>query len=70
VLPATDGAGARALAAQISEALQAGAETPAAAGGVLAGIAVCPWNARLPAALAAHADVDLYAARGPLAARA
>ncbi len=64
---AMDAADARELARRIAAAVPG---RVAAAGSLLVGIAVCPVNARSAAGLAAHADVDLYAARGPLAARA
>ena len=64
---ARDAAGARELARRIADALPG---RVGSAGSLLVGTALCPVNARSAAGLAAHADVDLYAARGPLAARA
>jgi GGDEF domain-containing protein len=67
IAPARDAAAARELARRITDPLPGRVE---AAASVLVGVAVCPGNARSAAGLAAHADVDLYAARRPLAARA
>jgi sarcosine oxidase gamma subunit len=67
IAAARDAAAARELAQRIGDALPG---RVGAAASVLAGIAVCPGNARSAAGLAAYADVDLYAARRPLAARA
>jgi hypothetical protein len=69
VVPATDAAGARALAARIAEALSARLSSGAAAGGVLTGVAAAPAHGRSAAALTTFAEVDLYAARGPFATR-
>ncbi len=64
LLPGCDGAAARAVAERMVAAVRV--RVPAAPGGVIGGVAVCPWNGRTVPALAAHADVDLYAARRPL----
>jgi len=70
IAPRTDQAGGRTLAARIAE--QVTLDVPAGAWRVqlLAGVAVCPANARTPSSLVAYADVDLYAARAALPAHA
>jgi len=68
--PGTDRAGAERLARQLMRELPAGAgagerRAPLA---VAIGTAICPEDGREPAALAAHADIGLYAARSALRA--
>ena len=60
IAPARDAAAAGELARRIGDALPG---RVGAGASVLVGIAVCPVHARSAAGLAAHADVDLYAAR-------
>lgn len=67
VAPGVDRDGADYLASRIQRALGRYAGHSGRARGVLVGIALCPENARTAPALAAHADVDLYAARAALA---
>jgi hypothetical protein len=64
----TDRAGARVLAQRLADAARAALHRRGRALDVAIGTAVCPEDAREAAALAAHADVGLYAARS--AARA
>jgi hypothetical protein len=61
--PDTDRAGARALAERLSAAVRQLAGRRGASLVVAVGSAVCPEDGREAAALAAHADVELYAAR-------
>jgi GGDEF domain-containing protein len=63
VVPQTDGAGAEQLAERLMRAVSSSASHRGTPLAVVVGIAVCPENGRRAAALAAHADVDLYAAR-------
>jgi GGDEF domain-containing protein len=63
LVPQTDGTGARMLAERLARAVKSLAghrETPLE---VAVGIAVCPDDGLQASALAAHADVGLYAAR-------
>lgn len=68
--PGTDRAGARALAERLSAAVRRLATRRGASVEVDVGTAVCPEDGRQPAALAAHADVELYAARSSAGAAA
>ncbi|HYM53815.1 MAG TPA: hypothetical protein VES97_00520, partial [Solirubrobacteraceae bacterium] len=62
--PHTDRAGAPSLAEQLARAVASAAiRTTGASLEVAIGTAVCPDHGREAAALAAHADVELYAAR-------
>lgn len=61
--PDTDLDGARALAERMSEAVRGAAEHRGEPLLIATGIAVCPADGCAPAALAAHADIGLYAAR-------
>jgi hypothetical protein len=63
VAPGTDRAGAERLAQQLMRELpeSGGERRPSLA--VAIGTAICPEDGREPAALAAHADIGLYAAR-------
>jgi hypothetical protein len=66
--PGTDRAGAERLAQQLTRELAAGGgeRRPSLAAAI--GTATCPEDGREPAALAAHADIGLYAARSALRA--
>ncbi len=64
----TDRSGAASLAERLRRALGTVVEHRGAPLDVVIGTAICPEDGRTPAALAAHADVSLYAARS--AARA
>jgi GGDEF domain-containing protein len=66
--PGTDRAGAERLAQRLMRELSAsgGERRPSLA--VAIGTAICPEDGREPAALAAHADIGLYAARSALRA--
>ncbi len=66
--PETDRAGAELLARQLMRELSAGAGDRGAPLAVAIGTATCPEDGREPAALAAHADVGLYAARSAVRA--
>ncbi len=59
----TDSAGARALAERLARAACATAVHRGQPLGVAVGVAACPAHGDEAATLAAHADVDLYAAR-------
>ncbi len=61
--PQTDGVAARRLAEQLASAARSAASHRGKPLEVAVGIAVCPEDGRQAAELAAHADVDLYAAR-------
>jgi GGDEF domain-containing protein len=63
LVPQTDRAGARGLAERLSHAVASHASYRGAPLEVAIGTAVCPEDGREAAALAAHADVGLYAAR-------
>jgi GGDEF domain-containing protein len=63
--PDTDRIGARVLAERLADALRRLAGDRGASLDVAVGAAVCPEDGREAAALAAHADVELYAARTP-----
>ena len=62
-VPIADHGAARMLAEHLERTLASSAGLAEGMPGVLVGVAVCPENARTAPALAAHADVDLYAAR-------
>ncbi len=68
--PGTDRAGAERLAVRLARAVASGASHSGASLAVAIGTAVCPEDGREPAALAAHADVGLYAARASVRAPA
>ncbi len=72
--PGTDRAGAQRLAERLERAVALGVSYRGAPLAVAIGTAVCPEDGREAAALAAHADVGLYAARlairGPASRRA
>jgi GGDEF domain-containing protein len=61
--PQTDGVAARRLAEQLASAARSAASHRGKPLEVAVGIAVCPEDGRQASELAAHADVDLYAAR-------
>ena len=61
--PQTDPAGAQMLAEQLARAVRSSASHRGTPLEVAVGIAVCPEDGRQASELAAHADVDLYAAR-------
>ena len=61
--PQTDAAGGQLLAERIARAVRSSAGHRGAPLEVAVGIAVCPDDGRQASALAAHADVELYAAR-------
>jgi GGDEF domain-containing protein len=61
--PQTDAAGGQLLAERILRAVRSSAGHRGAPLEVAVGIAVCPDDGRQASALAAHADVELYAAR-------
>jgi GGDEF domain-containing protein len=61
--PQTDGVAARRLAEQLASAARSSASHRGTPLEVAVGIAVCPEDGRQASELAAHADVDLYAAR-------
>lgn len=61
--PQTDGVAARRLAEQLASAARSSASRRGTPLEVAVGIAVCPEDGRQASELAAHADVDLYAAR-------
>ena len=63
LVPRADRIGAHALAARLEQAVAAAAARRGAPVPVASGTAVCPEDGRQAAALAAHADVGLYAAR-------
>jgi GGDEF domain-containing protein len=65
--PDTDRTGARALAERLADALRRLAGDRGASLEVAVGTAACPEDGREAAALAAHADVELYAARSAAA---
>jgi GGDEF domain-containing protein len=68
LVPGTDRVGAERLAQRLMRELSAsgGERRPSLA--VAIGTAICPEDGREPAALAAHADIGLYAARSALRA--
>jgi GGDEF domain-containing protein len=68
--PATDGSGAARLAERLTRAVGARAGRRGAPVVVAIGVAVCPEDGRQAAALAAHADVGLFAARSAVKAPA
>jgi hypothetical protein len=70
VAPDTDRAGARQLAERLAHAVASSVTNRGLALEVAIGTAVCPDEGRRAAALAAHADVGLYAARSSLRATA
>jgi GGDEF domain-containing protein len=61
--PQTDGTAARMLAERLSRSIRSSASHRGTPLELAVGIAVCPDDGRQASALAAHADVDLYAAR-------
>lgn len=61
--PETDSDGARALAERMASAVRGAASHRGASLQIAVGIAVCPVNGSQAVALAAHADIALYAAR-------
>jgi GGDEF domain-containing protein len=63
VTPETDSIGAHMLAERLARAARLSASHRAAPLEVVVGIAVCPEHGREASALAAHADIGLYAAR-------
>ena len=63
VVPGIDHAGADALAARLQRALLLAAKRLGTAATVACGTALCPEDGRRASALAAHADVGLYASR-------
>jgi len=63
LVPETDEIGARMLAERLTRAVRLSVSHRGAPLEVMVGIAVCPEHGREAAALAAHADVALYAAR-------
>ncbi|HYM46418.1 MAG TPA: diguanylate cyclase [Solirubrobacteraceae bacterium] len=60
--PETDTAGAKALAARLADGVRRAASHRGSPLELAVGIAVCPEDGRRAAALAAHADIALYAA--------
>jgi len=60
--PETDAAGAKALAARLADGVRRAASHRGAPLRLAAGIAVCPGDSRQASALAAQADIALYAA--------
>ncbi len=70
LVPQTDRAGARELAERLARAVASHASHRGAPLEVAIGTAVCPEDGREAAALAAHADVGLYAARSAVRASA
>ncbi|MCW3032585.1 MAG: hypothetical protein JWM60_930 [Solirubrobacterales bacterium] len=63
LVPRSDRIGAHALAARLEQAVAAAAARRGSAVSVSSGTAVCPEDGTQAAALAAHADIGLYAAR-------
>jgi diguanylate cyclase (GGDEF)-like protein len=63
VVPQTDGTGAEKLAEQLAGAVRSSASHRGTPLEVSVGIAACPEDGQEASALAAHADVGLYAAR-------
>ncbi len=61
--PETDAPGARLLAERLANAVRGAASHRGAPLEVAVGVAACPGDGRQAAALAAHADIGLYAAR-------
>jgi GGDEF domain-containing protein len=61
--PQTDGPGARVLVERIVRAVRSSASHRGTPLEVAVGVAVCPEDGRSASELAAHADVELYAAR-------
>ena len=61
--PETDAGGARTLVARLADAVRGAAEHRGTPLEVAVGVAVCPADGSRAAALAAYADVALYAAR-------
>jgi len=61
--PETDSGGATALAERMASAVRGAASHRGASLQIAVGIAVCPVNGSQAVALAAHADIALYAAR-------
>lgn len=70
LVPRTDRAGARGLAERLAHAVASHASYRGAPLEVTIGTAACPEDGREAAALAAHADVGLYAARSAVRASA
>jgi hypothetical protein len=70
LMPATDRAGARELAKRLAHTVASCAEDSAVPLDVAIGTAVCPEDGLQAAALAAHADVGLYAERSATRAAA
>jgi hypothetical protein len=68
VMVDTDRSGARHLAERLARAVAVSGNDPAVGVEVAVGIAVCPEDGREAAALAAHADVGLYADRSAVRA--
>jgi hypothetical protein len=68
VMADTDRSGARRLAERLARAVAVSGNDPAAELEVAVGVAVCPEDGREAAALAAHADVGLYADRSAVRA--
>lgn len=68
LVPGADRAGAERLARQLMRELPAGVGERGAPLTAAIGTAICPEDGREPAALAAHADIGLYAARSALRA--
>lgn len=63
--PGTDRVGATSLAERLKRAVASVVEHRGEPLEVVIGTAICPEDGRTPAALAAHADISLYAARSP-----
>jgi len=63
LVPRTDGRSARMLAERLARTVRSSASHRGTPLEVAVGIAVCPDDGRQASALAAHADVELYAAR-------
>jgi hypothetical protein len=68
VMADTDRSGARYLAERLARAVAVSGNDPAVGVEVAVGVAVCPEDGREAAALAAHADVGLYADRSAVRA--
>ncbi len=68
--PRADRIGAHALAARLERTARAAAQAGGASVPVAGGVAVCPEDGRNAAALAAQADIGLYAARWEARSRA
>ncbi len=63
LVPRTDRLGAQALAGRLLQVVEAVSRRSGDAASVAIGIAICPEDGRQAAALAAHADVSLFASR-------